>query len=261
MRTMICTLLLAGLAQVGGLAALDRKIAKEPKYVAAEQYYALLVLGAEPQKRVWLVADGESLYLDRNANGDLTEEGERFPLSSTGDPDHFVTRWREWKVPGLTESDRYSDIRVRIGSLSSTWRPAGDARNHVYLNRFMDAAARTPHANLSNIHVTIGGSRTQFCNAMFSTAAATAPVFQMDAPLTVGVIEQLTPHVFDRSPGLERIQVAVGTPGWGGDQPGCFSYLMYEGLPDAARPVLEIEFPGADGKLLPSRRYPLDEKC
>ena len=55
---------------------IDRTIAKEPKYQSKPKY-CLLVFGPEARTKVWLVMEGLSLYVDRNANGDLTEPGER----------------------------------------------------------------------------------------------------------------------------------------------------------------------------------------
>src|SRR5438128_7643867 len=60
------------------LAKIDRAVAKEPAY-QGEPRYCLLVFGHEAKTRVWLVQDGDVLYVDRNANGDLTEDGERVP--------------------------------------------------------------------------------------------------------------------------------------------------------------------------------------
>src|SRR5262245_7941407 len=65
----ICTL-----ASAGDLAKVDRSITNEPKY-AGNPNYCLLVFGAK--HRVWLVQDGDTLYVDRNGNGDLTEPGEK----------------------------------------------------------------------------------------------------------------------------------------------------------------------------------------
>jgi hypothetical protein len=59
------------------LTKVDRTIAKEPTY-QNQPRYALLVFGPKADRRAWLVMDGEDvLYVDRNGNGDLTEEGER----------------------------------------------------------------------------------------------------------------------------------------------------------------------------------------
>jgi hypothetical protein len=64
-------------AELVDLTKVDRVIAKEPKY-QSQPRYALLVFGPKADIRAWLVMDGEDvLYVDRNGNGDLTEEGER----------------------------------------------------------------------------------------------------------------------------------------------------------------------------------------
>src|SRR5262249_37812335 len=80
MLTLIPTLLVIGstavTAQGADLTKIDRTIAKEPTYKSNPKY-CLLVFGPEAKMRVWLVLDGDVLYVDRNGNGDLTEEGER----------------------------------------------------------------------------------------------------------------------------------------------------------------------------------------
>src|SRR5215468_22156 len=85
MLTLIPTLLVIGstavTAQGADLTKIDRTIAKEPAYKSKPKY-CLLVFGPEAKMRVWLVLDGDVLYVDRNGNGDLTEKGER-----VADPD------------------------------------------------------------------------------------------------------------------------------------------------------------------------------
>src|SRR5262249_55442770 len=54
----------------------ERTIAKEPAYQGKPKY-CLLVFGPEARGRCWLVQDGDTLYVDRNCNGDLTEAGKR----------------------------------------------------------------------------------------------------------------------------------------------------------------------------------------
>src|SRR5437899_8648252 len=67
----------AALAGAADLAKIDRAIAKEPTYQTKDPRYCLLVFGPEAGHRVWLVLDGDTLYVDKNGNGDLTDEGER----------------------------------------------------------------------------------------------------------------------------------------------------------------------------------------
>jgi hypothetical protein len=66
-------------AMSADLTKIDRTIFKEPKYTS-QPHYALLVYGPEAKTRIWLVLDGQVLYLDRNGNGDLTEANERIEL-------------------------------------------------------------------------------------------------------------------------------------------------------------------------------------
>ena len=43
--------------------------------------YGLLMFGPEGKDRVWIVLDGDTLYVDRNGNGDLTEANENIRKS------------------------------------------------------------------------------------------------------------------------------------------------------------------------------------
>mgnify|MGYP001420635178 CR=1 FL=1 len=82
--------------------AVDRTIGKLPKLTADDALYGLLLFGLNGEHRVWCVldrsaakgAEGDAghdaadsaydvLYIDRNADGDLTGEGERIAASKT----------------------------------------------------------------------------------------------------------------------------------------------------------------------------------
>lgn len=75
--TLVTLSLLAASAGAVDLATIDRSIRKEPVYQSKDPQYCLLVFGPEAKVRVWLVLDGDVLYVDRNGNGDLTEPGEQ----------------------------------------------------------------------------------------------------------------------------------------------------------------------------------------
>lgn len=64
------------------LESIERRIRKEPRYESSPQY-VLLALGAEAKPLVWLVEDGRKLYIDQNANSDLTDDGP--PLTPTNE--------------------------------------------------------------------------------------------------------------------------------------------------------------------------------
>ena len=58
------------------LSKVDRILTKEPAY-RSKPRYCVLVFGPEAKTRVWLVQDGDTLYVDRNGDGDLTEPGKK----------------------------------------------------------------------------------------------------------------------------------------------------------------------------------------
>jgi hypothetical protein len=81
----------------------DRKDAvfrapKEPAYVAKRPLYGLLVFGTEARRPVWMVLDRSGpaaevydvLYVDLNANGDITEPAERLAGQARGNDVRFV---------------------------------------------------------------------------------------------------------------------------------------------------------------------------
>ncbi|MCI0357844.1 MAG: hypothetical protein L0211_05070 [Planctomycetaceae bacterium] len=115
------------------LTKVDRSIAKEPVYKNKPKY-CLLVFGPEAKIRVWLVQDGDKdsdvMYVDRNGNGDLTEEGER--LKGTPDSEGFLFSLTlpaeiagDWRWIGLTR--RYDRLG---GGYMALLDPAASANYH-----------------------------------------------------------------------------------------------------------------------------------
>jgi hypothetical protein len=249
-------------AALGGeeMPEFPKRIAKEPAYTAPVQYFALFVLGHDGDTRVWMVADGDRLYVDSNGNGDLTEPGERFDSFRSSQGNEIPLR-RTWKVRKLAVSDRYTDLEISIGLWSPKWRPAATAPNAAEMTGFIEAYAKAPGANWTAVHVGVG-ARTWTCDAMWGTSKVAAPVFRMDTrSFDLGVIESLVPHVLSRRRELETLSVGVGAPGFGGAQPGCFSWVDCHEFGNFARPVADIEFPAGDGTYLPVRRYVLSSSC
>jgi hypothetical protein len=77
LRILLCCL-------VSSVAVADAtKLVKEPKYTG-QPGYATFKFGQKTPQVVWLVLDGETLYIDANGNGDLTEAGEKFTAKKGG---------------------------------------------------------------------------------------------------------------------------------------------------------------------------------
>src|SRR5215831_598468 len=68
---LVCSTVLAAPVAAFDLTRIDRKIVREPAYQSKAKY-CLLAVGPEAKTRVWLVLDGDVLYVDRNGNADLT---------------------------------------------------------------------------------------------------------------------------------------------------------------------------------------------
>lgn len=121
------------------LRGVDRRISKEPAYVAKRPLYGLLVLGPEARRRIWMVLDRsrpgggdfDVLYVDLNADGDLTgpkerflgrEEGGsiRFRMPDLEDPatgavhTHFTARVSGFPAPTVMVSLMWRD-RLKMG--------------------------------------------------------------------------------------------------------------------------------------------------
>jgi hypothetical protein len=131
-----CVLLTAVLgraADAPDLTQIDRRAPKEPSYTSSRPLYGLLVCGPKAQGRVWMVLDRSKpdaeaydvLYADLNANGDLTERGERFVGEVEGNSARF--RLPDLKDPASDSVHTNFTARVSGGSdptvmLSVAWR-------------------------------------------------------------------------------------------------------------------------------------------
>ncbi len=88
--------------------------------------YGLLVFGPEAEKRVWMVLDKSKsdatrydvLYVNVNANGDLTEAGERLVLGDNGQDAGGEQRFRlaEFKDPATGEKHTGFSVRLSGGT-------------------------------------------------------------------------------------------------------------------------------------------------
>ncbi len=107
------------------VSGVDRRIEREPKY-QSKPAYALLVLGAEAQSVVWIVQDGDRLYVDKNGNRDLTDDGE--PATATDKRMLDTSRWdRRFLVEAWTLDDgsRVQDFHLRHWNYSKPTDRAG----------------------------------------------------------------------------------------------------------------------------------------
>jgi hypothetical protein len=230
----------SGPASAADLSKIDRTIAKEPRY-QSKPGYCLLVFGADAKTKVWLVLDGDVLYVDRNGSGDLTE-GEK-----------EVRREKsERQVPG---SFRCGDIV-----------PADGKARYRRLR-----VSGSPEEGGMVVAINEGGKHVQTAGVdvngflVFADSPEQAPVVHFDGPLTMGlvpatevtrsatlvkkgdrteVVRETTVRAilprFERGGKDADLRVAVGTVGQG---KGTFAAIHHTGLASGIHPVAELEFP------------------
>src|SRR5262245_61362635 len=87
LRLLLVAAMLPATAAAADLTKIDRTLRKEPAYKNGPKY-CLLVFGTKADFRVWLVQDGDTLYVDRNGNGDLTEKDEQVKTKNAGGDFH-----------------------------------------------------------------------------------------------------------------------------------------------------------------------------
>jgi hypothetical protein len=134
--SLTCILLTAGdsrATDIPDLQHVDRGIRKEPAHVAERPLYGLLVFGPQAQQRIWMVLDRSKpeverydlLYVDLNANGDLTEPAERLVGELQGNDVRFGLP--DIKDPATGAVHTTFNARVSVGPaptvmLSMMWR-------------------------------------------------------------------------------------------------------------------------------------------
>ena len=246
--SLISTLLVVGNTAVtawgADLTKIDRTIAKEPAYTSKPKY-CLLVFGPEAKTRVWLVPDGDTLYVDRNGNGDLTEKGERFVLA-LDEYDRKRGR-RVWKVGDIAASDgkvRYTDLQVSDISEDAKY-----------------VSGLGPGHGIS-VNVPVGKDRVPQCaggfvyprhgfRLHFAPRPADAPIVHFGGPLRMILLQpqRLTAGM---KVGVEyELEARVGSPGLGKDTAALINSddpldASSDALP--ARAVTELEFADRDGQ-------------
>jgi RNA polymerase sigma factor (sigma-70 family) len=256
-------------SDAGWLKSMNRTIRKEPVYASKSPRYALLVFGPRAADRVWLVHDGATLYVDRKADGDLTDPADKVAAEI---------------LPGSTAKDAY--LRFAVDDL-----PVG---GHVHKNLKVSASLLTeshssvesrenakaalaadPKARAYTVYLEIDwpglkgkgeGRRTiQMAGPvdgggalLFGAHPAEAPVICFGGPLQV---------TFEAQPPVLKLgwdNTAIMVVGSAGQGPGATAALVYDGtIPDSAVPIVEATFPALAGTGRPAIRqhYELKDRC
>jgi hypothetical protein len=151
-------LAIVGLALVpfwSDLSQVDRTVNKQPVYKGKPRY-CLLAFGPEAKTRVWVVLDGTDLYVDRNGDGELTDD-ERF--SDDG------RKLEPFEIADPSTKDRYKVTSMAVHR--------SDKEKRVFV--------------MANVEVV--GKYKQYCDLTPVETQKEAPVAHFHGPLQIGLRE------------------------------------------------------------------------
>ena len=245
-------------AAAADLSQIDRTIRKEPTYQAKPKY-CLLVFGPEAKTRVWLVQDGNVLYVDRNGNGDLTEKDKRVEWKAGGGALPTFEAG-EIKDASLTHTGlsvmRFTANAEMIGNAKEFER-VKKANPEPWIWWVFVTAERSPDDKRplpKQIKYVINGDGLGYL--LFADRPQDAPIIHVNGPWTLGlqdVKQRLT------AGNKEMLQIGVGTQGVG---PGTFAFVLYPNtIPEKVYPVAEVTFPQGAGQKTITEKFTLTQRC
>jgi hypothetical protein len=251
-------LALSGRAAAVDLTKIDRSLRKEPAYQSKAPQYCLLVFGPQAKARVWLVLDGDALYLDRNGNGDLTEPGERLPARYALHrpeirPDAEVLRSFDFRRPAKYPHETDDQPILSCGP-ELTWLhvfhflPREDHLAQDFFKRQQEKPFR--------VALTTRTGHMQSAQVAFADRPEAAPVLHFDGPLRLALDGKYGPFELRRGETSE-LYVRLITPGL-----NATVTTDNDDIPEAAHPVVEVEWPPGGPAGGPVRwRVELKERC
>jgi hypothetical protein len=216
---------------------IERRIAKEPKYTHLPRY-ALLVLGTEGSEKVWIVEDGKALYVDRNGNGDLTDDGPPVKPTNVRSLGHLPNGDPKWDFDYVLD-----EIEPGVDSRHTEFRLArwnyGDGQDEY------------------GLHLRLNGATPMYAGwtPFWGKSAKEAPLIHFGGPLQ---LRMLRFKEFVLSPGTGRLSLAFVNPGQG---EGAHTRLSIDAVPDDLIPVVEIEWPVAKDSPPLRTTHRLTERC
>jgi hypothetical protein len=257
-----CFFALTAPLSAADLSRVERKIAREPSYKGRPRY-CLLVFGPEARTRVWLVLDGDTLYVDRNGNGDLTEKGEKVlgKKEDLGEDAGLVFEAGDVRDGKLT----HKNLRLIVNKLYFALGP-NDEELKAYLARHPGAVGYRLSAEVEmpgRKGAGIGGRVEHLLSVRDARGVLKFARRPQDAPIVhLGGPWQVAPFGGQRlTVGRPNdLCVGLGTPGVG---PGTTAWVSYEGLvPEKAHATVEIAYPPRRPGEKPLReRYELKHRC
>ncbi len=239
---------------------IDRSILHEPNYESTPKY-GLLLIGARGESKVWMVEDGRRLYLDKNGNGDLTDDGPPIEPSeirklsggrwdfnylldrfTTSDGSHVLDfNLRRWNYGA--QNDRYGL------SLALESEPGKLSTNTLRMKEIQFDEETT--FSLSERVPMYAG----WFGSFWASNPADAPIVHFGGPLTPKLLRA---KEFVIGSEQRRFSLAFINPG---SSTGTASRLSIDALPEHVIPEVTIQWPtDSEGQVLKTS-HDLTSRC
>jgi hypothetical protein len=219
-------------ASTNAVTHFDRTILKEPAYQSTPKY-CLLTFGNKGDVKVWMIEDGKRLFVDKNANGDLTDDGP--PIMPSNLLDRGNNQWAfQYKLDSIT--------------------PTNGSRHTSFVLRRWNSAEKEDSYGLS---ISVDGRMPMYAGwfgTFWSTNREQAPVIHFGGPFTPKLIRRKHFTVGETG---QWLSLRFQNPGSG---PGAESMLSIDAIPTGIVPRLNIEWPTASGSPL-RMSYELNGRC
>jgi hypothetical protein len=210
------------------LESVSREIGKEPKYLHKPRY-ALVVLGTNADAKMWVVEDGETLYVDKNFNGDLTDDGP--PVERKVSPD------------------------LCDYTLDAVGPEKGPKHTEFCLRRWGEDKGGAQYG----LSLSLNGTTRMYAGwfgTFWSDSPKTVPVIQFGGPLTPTLLARRGVFALDSK--IDSLDIGFIN---GGSTEGAKSYLSIEALPEKIVPEVRIDWPVAPGAAPLQTTEQLTERC
>ncbi len=212
------------------LGKIDRAIKKEPTYQSKAPRYFLLVFGPEAKTRIWCVLDGDTLFIDKTGDGDLSEPAKA--VKETGG-------------------------RFDVGTV--TEQGGTTKHTNIAMGRTSTKGADNKVEEMIHIQVDVNDRIRQYCFvAKMAHRPEDAPVAHFGGPLRFDVrhSERVTLVRGDKPADLSFCIVTHPTNGeW-------FAIDHGKGVPADVHPIAEITFPDKTPRAAAvTVKVPITQRC
>lgn len=213
--------------------SLGHTLVKQPEYQAKPKY-CLMTFGERSDERVWMVEDGRRLFVDKNANGDLTDDGPPIEPSNVRHLD--AERWDfEYMLDAITPPSESRHTKFSL----SRWSYTKGEENY-------------------GLSLSVNDSMPMYAGwfgTFWSTTPEKAPVIHFGGPFTPKLLRQ---KEFTTGQKKQRLSLCFFNPGSG---EGAVSRLSIAAIPESAVPKVKVEWPTERGDTPLRTTYELDQRC